>query len=326
MICLDRNTGKVIWEKTVREETPHEGKHGTNSFSSYSPVTDGEHVWVSFGSRGLYCFDLDGNPKWSKELAKMETSHGFGEGSSPALAGDAVIVVQDHEGQSKVSAFNKVTGRLLWEKDRDEGTNWSTPVAVEVDGAVQVIISGTNFIRGYDAKTGDLVWRCGGQTANVIPTPLIGFGKVFCASGYRGNALQAIHLGRKGDLSGTDAIAWEINENTPYVSSPLLADGKIYLLSSNRAKLSCYDAQTGKQLFSDQTLEGLGNIYASPLGAAGRIYISDRNGATIVLKQSAAFEVLASNTLDDGFDASPIVVGDELYLKGRNNLYCIAKQ
>jgi outer membrane protein assembly factor BamB len=324
LVCLDRNSGKLLWQKTAKEELPHQGHHPDHGFASYSPVTDGKHIWASFGSRGMYCFDMTGNLKWSKDLIKMETRAGFGEGSSPGLAGDAVIVVTDHEGDSHIFAFHKLTGDLLWKKARDERTSWATPVAVEVNGKLQVITNGTTFIRSYDAKTGDLIWQCTGQTDNVVPSPVLGFGKVYCASGFRGNALQAITLGKTGDLSGTDAIAWQIREATPYVPSPLLYGDNIYFGYGNRATISCYQAETGKANYAKQSLEEMSGLYASPVGVANRVYFAGRGGVTTVIKNSAKFEVLAINKLDDGFDASPAIVGDEILLKGRKYLYCIA--
>jgi len=324
LVCLDRATGKLLWQKPVRREKPHEGHHRDHGFASYSPVTDGKHIWASFGSRGLHCFDLDGNLKWSRDLIKMETRAGFGEGSSPALAGDSVVVVLDHEGDSVIFAFNKDTGDPLWRKDRDERTSWATPVAVDVNGKTQVITNATTFVRSYDAKTGAIIWQCTGQTVNTIPTPVIGFGKVFCTSGFRGSALLAIELGRTGDLTGSDAIAWQVNEGTPYVPSPLLHGEKIYVCAGNNPVISCYEAKTGKANFVQQRLADIKGVYASPVGAADRVYFVGRNGVTAVIKNSGTLEILATNSLDDGFDASPAIVGDEMYLKGRASLYCIA--
>jgi outer membrane protein assembly factor BamB len=326
VVCMDRGTGKIIWEKTVRDEMPHEAHHPSHGFASYSPITDGKHVWASFGSRGLHCFDLDGNHKWSRDLIKLSTRNAFGEGSTVAIAGDTVIALADHEGESKILAFDKLTGEPLWDGDRDELTSWATPIPVEVDGRVQVITSATNLIRAYDAKTGEIIWTCAGQTANVIPTPVLGFGNVYCTSGYRGSALQAIKLGGKGDLTGTDAVLWEVNEGTPYVPSPLLHGGNIYLSSGNKAQISCYDAKTGKPYFVKQQLEGLNDLYASPVGVADRVYWVGRDGTAQVIKASDTYEVIATNKLDDPIDASPAIVGDELYLKGKTHLYCIAKQ
>jgi outer membrane protein assembly factor BamB len=255
----------------------------------------------------------------------MRTKLMFGEGSSPALAGDTLIVVMDHEGDSFIYALDKETGKTIWKKPRDERTTWATPIVVEVSGKMQVIANATKRVRSYDLETGDLIWECGGQTGNVIPSPVSGFGKVFCASGFRGNALQAIELGHTGDLTGSDAISWQVDKATPYVPSPLLYGDKIYVCSGNKAVISCYQAETGKPYFVKRKLESLGEIFASPVGAAGRVYFVGRKGVTKVIKLSDDFEVLATNTLDDEFDSSPAIVGDELFLKGKQRLYCIAE-
>ncbi len=322
LVCMDRKTGKLLWEETVCQLKPHQGHHGDHGFASFTPVTDGELVWAAYGSRGIYCYDLDGNKVWSKELPQMSTM--FGEGGSPSLAGNAVIVVQDQRGESFLFAFEKKTGELLWKKPRDEETSHATPMPVTVDGKLQVIVSATNFVRSYDAQTGDVIWQCSGQTRNVIPTPVVGFGMADCASGFRGHALQAIKLGGTGDLSGSDAVVWQINEATPYVPSPLLYDGRIYVCDVNKEVISCYDAKSGTPHFVRQTMDEMKGVYASPTAAAGRIYFVGRNGVSYVLKPSDKFEVLAVNTLDDKIDCSPAFVGDEMYLKGKQNLYCIA--
>lgn len=326
LVCMDRKTGRLLWKKTVHEELPHEGHQPNGSYASYSPVTDGKCVWIGFGSRGVYCYDMDGNQKWSRDLGKMRIVMSFGEGSSPALAGDSLIVVMDHEGDSFIYALNKETGKTIWKKARDERTSWATPVAVEVDGKMQVIVGATNRVRSYDAATGNVVWECGGQTRNVIPSPVIGSGMVFCTSGFRGSALQAIELGRTGDLTESDAVKWEVKEATPYVPSPLLHGDKIYVCSVNKAVISCYEAKTGKPHFVKQSLDGMGEIYASPVGVDDRVYFVGRDGVSQVIKRSEKFETVATNTLDDKFDASPAIVGDELYLKGKEHIYCIAKQ
>ena len=325
VICLSRETGAVLWQKTACQEQPHEGHHPAHGFASFSPITDGSHVWASFGSRGLYCYDLDGKLVWTAPTEKMKTRAGFGEGSSPALAGDALIVVMDHEGDSYIVALDKRTGDPLWRKGRDEQSAWATPLAVDVDGRLQVVVNATSFVRGYDALTGDVVWQCGGQTANVVPTPVQGHGVAFCTSGFRGNTLHAIELGREGDLTGSDAIKWETGEATPYVPSPLLYGDKLYVTAGNRGFVSSYDAATGKAHYVKQSLEAMKELYASPVGAAGRIYFVGRDGVSQVIAHSDALQVLATNTLDDGFDASPAIVGSEMYLRGEKYLYCLAE-
>jgi len=323
VVCLNRADGKLLWQTPVAEATPHQGHHPTGSFASYSPVTDGKNIWASFGSRGLHCLDMDGNLKWSKDMPPMNIVMGFGEGGSCALAGDHIIVVHDHEGDSAIYCFNKDTGDLAWRKPRDEPTSWATPLPVDVNGKTQIITAATGAIRAYDPADGQIIWQCSGLTRNVIPSPVTDGKLVYCTSGYRGSALLAIELGRTGDLTGTDAVKWQVNEATPYVPSPLLYQNRLYVFSVNRAVLSCYQADTGKPLFTQQAIEGLREVYASGVGAAGRIYLTGRDGACAVLKAADAYEPLALNKLDDAFDASPAVIDNEIYLKGKN-LYCIA--
>ena len=173
VVCLDSETGKTLWQKTAIQTVPHEGKHDTGSFASNSAVTDGKYIWAGFGSRGVYCYDMDGKQIWSKDLGKMRILMGFGEGSSVALAGDAIIVVMDQEDQSvKNYALNKENGDILWEKDRDETTSWATPLPMEFDGKIQVVTCATKLTRSYDVKTGDMLWQCSGLTRNVIPSPV----------------------------------------------------------------------------------------------------------------------------------------------------------
>lgn len=326
LICLDRQTGKTLWQRVVREEVPHEGHHPDHGFSSHSPATDGRHVYAYFGSRGLHCYDMQGNLKWTKDFGRMRTKMSFGEGSSPALFGDTIVVNWDHEGEDFIVALDKATGKERWRQAREEDTSWSTPLVVQHEGKPQVVTAATRRIRSYDLASGRLLWECAGMTANTIPTPVAGRGVVYATSGFRGNALLAIRLGREGDLTGTDAILWSHHRNTPYVPSPLLYDDKLYFFASNRGLLSCFDAVSGRALIDAERIDALQGVYASPVGADGRVYLVGRNGTTVVLKRSDRLEVLATNSLDDGFDASPALAGKELFLRGRQHLYCIAEQ
>jgi len=325
VLCLDRQTGKVLWQKVAREEVPHEGyRQGEGSFASSSGLTDGKHIYAYFGSRGIHCFDLDGQPRWSRDLGKMRIAMSFGEGSSPALYRDTLIVNHDHEDDSFIVALDKNTGKTLWKKPREEGTSWSTPLIIERDGKAQLVMAATGKIRSYDVASGDVLWECGGLTRNVIPCPVADAEAVYCMSGFRGSALLAIRLGRTGDLTGTDAIAWTYKKNTPYVPSPLLYDGKLYFFAVNNPVLTCLDTRSGTPLFAAQKLEDLSGVYASPVGAAGRVYLVGRKGVAVVLKQSDKLEVLAVNRLDEKFDASPAAAGNDLLLRGRDYLYCLS--
>jgi outer membrane protein assembly factor BamB len=325
VIAYGRQDGKVLWEKVVREEVPHEGHHATNTYASASALTDGERIYAFFGSRGLYALDLKGNVKWEKDLGDMTIKNGFGEAASPALSGDRLVVIWDHEGASFIVALDKRTGKELWRVPREEKTSWATPLIVPVGGRTQVITSATSLVRSYDLATGELVWQLSGMTANAIPTPVHADGIVYLMSGFRGNALMAVRLSEaKGDITNTPAVLWRYDRDTPYVPSPLLYGDQLYFLKSNSGVLSAFEAKTGKKLYGEQRLEGVPNVYASPLGVANRIYVAGRDGGVAVVQHGPEFKVLAVNTLPDGFDASPVAVGDELYLRGRKNLYRIS--
>lgn len=325
VLSLDRTTGKEQWRQVVLESLPHEGHHKDHGFASFSPVTDGERLYVFLGSRGLHCLDLKGKLLWSKDLGKMQTRNGFGEGGSAAVHGDTVVVNWDHEGDDFIAAFDTRTGTERWRQMRNEPTGWSTPLIVEVAGKPQVVVNATGKIRAYDLTGGSEVWSCSGMTANAIPTPVAANGVLFATSGFRGAALMAIRLGRSGDLTEGDAVVWKHAKNTPYVPSPLYVDDRIYLYSGNNAMLSVFDAKSGQVLIDAQRVPGMNGVYASPVAAAGRVYLLGRDGATVVLKRADQFEVLATNKLEDSFDASPAIVGKQLFLRGHANLYCISE-
>ncbi len=326
LISYDRKTGKVLWQKIAREEKPHEGHHKDHGFASASPITDGKHVLAYFGSRGLYCYDMEGNLKWEKDFGDMQTRNGFGEGSSAALDGNIIVVLWDHEGDDFILALDKTTGKELWRQKRDEPTGWCTPLIVDHKGEKQVVVNGSNKVRTYALKTGILLWECSGQTLNAIPTPVADKDTVYITSGFRGNALQAIALGRSGDLSGTDAIRWSHNKSTPYVPSPLVVDDFLYLIAENKGVISCFDKKTGTSYYEYERIEGLYGVYASPVAAQDRIYVLGREGSCVVLKKGPKLEVLATNKLDDKTDASLAIVGKEVFVRGHQHLYCIAEK
>jgi outer membrane protein assembly factor BamB len=325
VLCLDRKTGTQLWRRALHEELPHERAHNTGSFASSSPVTDGEYVFAFFGSRGLYCLDMEGWVLWEKQLGHMHTKHGHGEGAGPALFGDTLIVNWDHEGQSFLAAFERATGEERWRKERDEVTSWSTPIVVVHDGAPQIVVSGTQRVRGYALEDGALLWECGGLSHNVVASPVSAGGMVFAGSSYEKQSLVAIRLdGAKGDLSSTENLAWMRRRATPYVPSPLLYDGWLYFLHHYQGFLARVEAETGAEPEKARRLTGLDDVYASPAAAAGRIYLPDRSGVTAVLSHQARPEILALNELADSFSASPVIVGKELFLRGEHYLYCIA--
>ncbi len=323
-LAIDRQTGKTLWQTTLRDEVPHEGHHRDHGFASMSPVTDGERLYVYYGSRGLHALSLDGEKLWSKDLGKMKTRAGFGEGASPAVHHGVLVAVWDHEGDDFIAAFDAKTGEEKWRTPRDEATSWTTPLIATAGGKTVAIVPGANACRAYDLATGKEVWRAPGLTSNVIPTGIVQGDTVFLTSGFRGAALMAIKLGKEGDLAGTDAILWRHDKGTPYVPSPALAGNRLYFFANSTNVATCLDTKTGKPLFESQRVPGLGGVYASPAAAGGHVYMVDRSGTTVVLAAGDELKVIATNALGEGVDASPAIAGNELFLRGREHLFKIA--
>jgi hypothetical protein len=263
LLSLEKNTGKLLWHRILRQEYPTDGTHEIGSWASNSPVTDGKYIYAYFGSRGIYCLDMQGNLKWERDLGKMEKLRSFGEGSSPVLYKNKLILVRDHEGQSAIIVMDKNNGKDVWMKNRDEASSWSTE-------------------------------------------------------------LLAIDLLKaKGNIDDSDAVVWNYDDYTPYTPSPLLMGDLLYFLRENKGRLSCLNAKDGNENYTNERLEGLGNLFTSPVGINGRIYLLGQKGLTYVVKHGPKIEVLAKNQLDDNFVASPVIIGDTIYLRGYKNLYSI---
>lgn len=326
VISVDKASGKINWQSVVKEEMPIERTHELSSWASNSPVTDGENIFAFFGSRGLYCLDMKGNILWERDFGQMDIVASFGEGSSPAVYKDKVFVQWDHQGKSFLYALDKKTGKDAWVAERDEITSWATPLMVEVNGKAQLITSATNKVRSYDAENGTIIWECTGMTRNVIPNPMYADGILYLMSGFRGNAIKAIDLAKaSGDITGSGAIIWEYNQDASYTPSPVLMDGKLYFLKANNGILTCLNAKDGKVLYSNQKVEGISTIFSSPTGVKDRIYMA-ATGVVDVIKAGNEYSLLAKNTLDDTFHASPVIIGNDLFLRGFKYLYCISEK
>ena len=324
VLCVDRMTGEIRWQRQVCDALPHEGGHATGSLASASPVTDGEHVYAHFGSYGLYALDFDGTLIWSRDFGSMQSKHAHGEGSSPAHQDGRLILNWDHEGQSFVEAIDCRTGRTFWKTERDEETSWASPLIVAHDGRYQVIVAGTGKTRAYGLETGDVIWECGGLSANIVATPVAADGIVVVGSSYEIRAMMGIRLaGASGDITGTNQVGWRIRHRTPYVPSMLLLDKSIYFLRHYQGILSRRDLMSGDESAGPWRLGGLRDIYASPVAAAGRVYIVDLDGRTLVFEHGDAPKQLAYNQLDDSFAATPALIGDQLILRGQQLLYGI---
>ncbi|MEM6796135.1 MAG: PQQ-binding-like beta-propeller repeat protein, partial [Acidobacteriota bacterium] len=275
VLAVSTRDGSIAWSETVRREIPWQGMHRTGSYASPSPVTDGEVLIAPFGSYGLYALDLGGAVLWRKDLGRLQVKHAHGEGGSPALHGDLVVIPWDHEGPSFLLALDRRTGAERWRVTRNQGTSWSTPIVVEHGGGAQVVVAGTDQLRGHDLATGRELWRVGGLSANVVASPVAADGRVFAGSSYEHQVMMGISLkGARGDLTGGEKVLWSRSRGTPYVPSPLLSRGALYFHNHYQSVLTRVRARDGEEQPGPFRLPGIRNVYGSPVAAAGRVYVT----------------------------------------------------
>ena len=323
--AIDIADGKMRWTRTAVTATPHESTHSTNTFASASPCTDGKMVYAFFGSRGLHAFTIDGDPVWSKDFGSMVMRGGFGEGASPTLYGDRIVVPWDHQGRSQLFVLDKTTGDVVWQVDRDEPSNWGTPIVVHHRGIDQVIVTGENLVQSYDLATGESLWQCGGQTLRPVASPVAADGVVYVTSGFRGSFLAAIDLSARGLVTAGNGLRWSAGRDTPDLASPVLSGDKLYYTKGKTGLLTCVDPATGRPYYQTQRIQGIRTLYASPIAAGGHIYITDRSGTVVVIKDDHRFQPVAINRLGQPVDATPAAAGPSLYIRGSRDLFCISK-
>src|SRR5262245_15229287 len=227
ILAIDRRTGRVVWERTAREERPRAPSMKDGTWASSSAITDGQRVFAFFESSGLYAYDMDGTLLWQKHFGDKKIFAEVGEsGSTPVLYGNRLVIVWDHQGASFIVALDASTGQELWRADRQDVDSWGTPLVVEHDGRAQVVTTGDKRVRSDDLETGRLVWEHDGLDMNPIPSPVAEGGMVFVTAGFRSSKLHAIRLAdATGNIAGSKAIVWSLDRDTPYVPSPLLYDG-----------------------------------------------------------------------------------------------------
>ncbi len=327
VLALERSSGAKVWETVVREERPHEKGHVTGSHASASIHCNGERLVAFFGSRGLYVLDLGGKVLWSKDLGDMKTLVGFGEGSTPAVHEGTIVVQWDEEGPSFVAAFELETGAERWRRKRETDSSWGSPIVARVGAKPQVILTGSSTTLAYDLATGEPLWSCAGMSKNPVNTPVVADGLLFVMNSYEGNVIQAIRLAEaKGQVDAQHGLLWTHDRHASYVPTPVVHEGRLYFLRDSNGLLNCLDAASGKEHYLGARLTGAGTVHASPIAAAGRVYVTSREGTTVVVRAGDEFAELATNTLNDVFDATPAFVGAEIFLRGHSHLYCIADQ
>jgi outer membrane protein assembly factor BamB len=324
VLALDRATGKTIWRQTAVTTVPHEGYHATyGSFASNSPTTDGQRIYASFGSRGLFAYDMSGRPLWQRDFdLQMRMFQEFGEGVGPVLDDGRLIVLFDHEGDGLLAMLDAATGREIWRTPRTDGTNWAAPLVVRHNGRKQIVVNSPRKVRGYDYESGKQIWETTGLGLNTIPRAVQHGESVLVMSGFINPALFAIRLGHEGDLAGTKAIKWRAaSRGLAYTSSPVLHEGKLYFVTDS-GMASSIDAETGTAVYQQVRLPKPYAIKASPVAAGGMLYFPTEDGDVVVARIGSTLDIVATNTLtDQSFVASPAIAGGDIFLRSRTHVF-----
>ncbi len=334
VICLDLNSGEVRWEKQVHEGVPAASMHIKSSYASETAVTDGQRVVVCFGNLGLFCFDMEGNELWRRDITPRKTRAGWGTAASPVLHEGKVYYCYDNEEASFLQAIDAKTGTELWRKDRDEKSNWSTPLVWKNSQRTEIVTPGTGLVRSYDLE-GNLLWSLKGMSSITIATPFVSGDLLYLSSGYvidPKRPIYAIKPGASGDISLKDGessnafISWSQPKAAPYNPSTLVYRDRMYVLY-DRGTVACYDAKDGHEVYGMKRLTGSSAFTASPWAYNGKVFCLSEDGVTTVFKAGDEFELLHTNALaeDDMGMASPAIVGDLLLIRTSARIYCFRK-
>ncbi len=332
--ALDRRTGAIVWERLAHEGVPRIPRHPHNSYASATPATDGRHVVVMFGSEGIYTYTVEGDLLWKKELGVIHAGkhnnpeYTWGTASSPVLYRGMVIVLCDSLEGGYLAALDLASGREVWRTAREANPSWSTPAIYEADGHAELVINAAPFIQGYDPATGRELWRLGPSTTNTTPTPVFGEGLIFVTNGYNPiKPIYAIVPGSRGDLTlpagatKSEAVAWSNLRDGPYMATPLLYRGVLYVVSA-RGVFTAFEPRTGQQIYQHRIAPG--GYSASPIAADGRIYVASESGEVFTLRAGREFEILARNTMHDTTLATPALAAQTLFVRTERAVWALA--
>jgi outer membrane protein assembly factor BamB len=321
VLAYRRSDGSKLWESFVPQGRS-QSAHFKNGHASSTAVTDGQHIYVYFGPRGLFAFDLNGKLAWQQDLGMTDAYHGTA--GSPLLYKDRIILYQDQYRNSFIAAFDAKTGRQLWRTGRDAGVGWGTPIAITTGDHDEIIVNGEREVYAYDPASGRELWRCGGTTFEVIPTPVVGYGMVFCSSGRAGPTL-AIRPGGRGDVTNTH-VAWTSPKGSPFVPSPVLYGPQLYMVNDMASIVTSIDATSGKVMFQGRLgVAQREGFSASPVAVDGKIFFTNDDGETFVLRAGRKFDLLHVNKIGESTLASPALVDGRWYIRTNRHLYAIGK-
>ena len=319
ILAYDRSDGSLLWETDVAPGSP-ERVHQKNGPASATPATDGERVYVSLGSRGLVALDLDGNRIWHTEVGRIDNYHG--PAGSPLLHGDRLFIYQDQQPAGFVAAYDTATGEQVWRTAREATVGWGTPVLIRAGDREELIVSSSRTVNAYDPDTGAELWRCEGNNFEVIPTPVVEAGLVFCTSGRAGPTL-AIRPGGSGNVTDTH-VAWTTARGSPFVPSPLAYDGRLYTINDMASIVTAFRAATGEVLWQGRLGRAVREGFsASPIYVDGKVFFTNDDGTTFVLRAGDEFDLLHTNDIGARTLATPALVDGYWYIRTENELLAI---
>ncbi len=322
VLAYRRSDGRLLWETAAPEGRTDRGAHYKNGHASATPSTDGERIYVSFGPRGLFALDFSGKILWQRDLGPIQAYHGAA--GSPLLYKNRIILYQDQYRDSFIAAFDTRTGQQIWRTPREANTGWGTPIAIRVAGHDEVIVSSQRQVQAYDPDRGRELWRCRGTTYEVIPTPVVGYGMVFCSSGRAGPTL-AITPGGSGDVSRTHVV-WRSPRGSPFVPSPILYGEQLYMVNDMASIVTSLEARTGEAVWQGRLgVAQREGFSASPVAVDGKVFFTNDEGDTFVLRAGRTFELLHVNHLGERTLASPALVDGRWYIRTDRNLLAIGR-
>jgi len=338
LLCLKSKTGAMVWERLAYKGVPKEKRHMKATYANATPATDGEVVVAFFGSQGLYAYDLDGKPLWSKDLGRLNVGaydapeYEWGTASSPILYRGLVIVQCDQQKGSFLTALDRKTGETVWKTERDELPSWGTPTIYPGKDRVELVTNASNFIRGYDPMSGKELWRLGGSSKITAPTPIYSGDLILVASGRRPEApIFAIRAGATGDITlreqqtQNNSVVWSKTQRGPYMPTPLFYREMLYVLG-NAGILDCYDFKTGNEIYRQRIPNQGSGFSASPVASDGRIYLASEDGDIVVVNAGARFEVLKTNSMDEPVMATPAISDGMLIVRTEHHVYGIMQK
>ena len=337
LLCLDKNTGEVLWQQTARAGVPRIKRHPKSSHANPTPATDGKRVVAFFGSEGLYCYDLSGELKWKRDFGVLNSGApdypdkvGFqwGFASSPVLHEDRVFVQCDHEGSSFVAALDADTGEDVWRVERQEDSTWSSPT-VHPGNHPQLVLNGYKHIGGYDLKSGEELWKLVGGGDVPVPTPVVADGLIFLTSAHgRSRPIRAVRVEARG-LLGDDPdqdphLVWQDSRRGVYMQTLLVHEGLLYSCSDGGG-LGCYEADSGTELYRRRVGAGRTGFSGSPVLADGKLFLTGESGEVFVIRVGREFEELAVNDMNETCMATPAISAGSLFFRTRDHLVAVRR-